>query len=158
MDDQGQHPKHDPYTIDAARAAAGRDELEAWVAEFLASPGSDNAELAEQLRDRVHCWIGPVELPFSQLHRLAGPPGHPVLVEWDEDDWRDDVADLSDKVEEGWEPPPVVVTQNDAGQLVLEDGNHRVEGMRRSGEDTAWAVVGFATTSARDRFLAAAEA
>jgi hypothetical protein len=81
-----------------------------------------------------------------------------VLVEWDEDDWRDDVEDLSEKVEEGWQPPPLVVTQNDMGQLVLEDGNHRVEGLRRSGEQQTWAVVGFASTDARDRFLEAARA
>ncbi len=31
------------YSVDAARAAAERDELDDWVARFLASPGSDNA-------------------------------------------------------------------------------------------------------------------
>jgi hypothetical protein len=158
MTDEGQqpdHPKHNPYTLEDAREAAGRDELGPWVAEFLASPGSDNADLARLLEERVRCWIGPVLLPFDQLHRLAGPPGDPVLVEWDEDDWRDDVEDLSEKVEEGWQPPPLVVTQNDQGQLVLEDGNHRVEGLRRTGEHETWAVVGFASEAARDRFLEA---
>ena len=33
------------HSLDAARVAATRDELGAWVAEFLASPGSDNAAL-----------------------------------------------------------------------------------------------------------------
>lgn len=139
------------YTVDAARAAAERDELGTWVAEFLASPGSDNAELAEQLGERLHFWTGPVEVPLGELHRLAGPPGDPVLVTWDEDDWRDDVEDLAEKVDEGWEPPPVVVSYRD-GQLVLEDGNHRVEGVRRAGEDTTWAVIGFADQADRERF------
>ena len=96
-----------------------------------------------------------MRLPLDQLHRLAGPADQPVLVTVDEDDWRDDVDDLEDKVEDGWEPPPMIVTYRD-DQLVLEDGNHRAEGLRRAGEREAWAVVSFDTTVERDRFLARA--
>ena len=141
----------DRHSIDAVRAAAARDELGAWVAEFLASPGSDNAELGEELTNRLQWWLGPVQLPLKQLHRLAGPPGEPVLCPVDEDDWRDDVDDLEHKVNEGWEPPPVIVSYRD-GQLVLEDGNHRVEGVRRSGAHHTWAVIGFDDAEQRDRF------
>lgn len=144
------------YSVEAARAASDRGELDEWVAEFLASPGSDNADLADQLADRVTCWLGPVLLPLRVLHRLAGPPDHPVLEAWDEDEWRPDVENLAEKVDDGWEPPPVVVTQQ-GEQLVLEDGNHRVEGLRRSGEDETWAVVGFADAAARDRFAVPSE-
>ena len=57
-------------------------------------------------------------------------------------------------VEEGWEPPPVVVTsRND--QVVLEDGN-RVESLRRAGRRAAWAIVNFADADTRDRFEAPA--
>lgn len=141
------------FTVETAREAAARDELDAWMARFLASPGSDNAELGQMLRERSLLWIGPLELPIDKLNRLAGPPGHPVLVPVDDEAWRDDVEDLEERVEEGWEPPPVVVTYED-GQLKLEDGNHRVEGMRRAGETMAWSVVGFQTAEERDRFIA----
>jgi hypothetical protein len=140
------------FTIESARRAAGRDELGAWVVRFLASPGSDNAPLAEQLSDPPRVWIGPLLLRIDQLHRLAGPPGHPVLRPVDDDFWRDDVDDLAEKVAEGWEPPPMIVTFRD-DQLVLEDGNHRTEGLRRTGEDEAWCVVSFASPEERDRFL-----
>ncbi len=141
------------YSLASARAAAERDELDTWVAEFLASPGSDNAELGEILTAEPRWWLGPVELPIAELNRLAGPPGDPVLVEVDEEEWRDDVAELGEKVEDGWEPPPVVVTSKD-GQLVLEDGNHRVEGLRRAGAETVWGVVGFDDPEERARFTA----
>jgi hypothetical protein len=144
---------HEAFTVDAARRAAQRDELGDWVARFLASPGSDNAELGHALTHPPRTWIGPVRLPLDQLNRLAGPSGHPVLVEVDEDEWRDDVDDLEDKVEDGWEPPPMVVTYRD-DELHLEDGNHRAEGLRRTGETEAWAVVSFDSAEARDRFLA----
>jgi hypothetical protein len=143
------------FTVETARAAAAEDRLDQWMARFLASPGSDNAPLGQMLGERGLLWIGPIELPISRLNRLAGPPGHPVVVEVDDEEWRDDISDLEEKVEDGWEPPPVVVTYDD-GQLKLEDGNHRVEGMRRAGEATAWAVVGFETAEERDRFIASA--
>jgi hypothetical protein len=143
--------RHASESLEAARGAATRDELGAWVAEFLASPGSDNAELGEELTAELRWWLGPVQIPLHQLHRLAGPPGDAVLCPVDEDYWRDDVDDLAEKVDDGWEPPPVIVSSRD-GQLVLEDGNHRVEGIRRSGARQTWAVIGFDDPAERDSF------
>jgi hypothetical protein len=148
---KGQHQ----FTVESARRAAERDELGDWVVEFLASPGSDNEALAAALGDPPRTWVGPVRLPLDQLHRLAGPPDHPVVCPVDEDFWRDDVQDLADKVDDGWQPPPMVVTFRD-DQLVLEDGNHRAEGIRRAGEDEVWAVISFDSPAERDRFLARA--
>jgi hypothetical protein len=145
------------FSTESARAAAARDELDAWVAGFLASPGSDNPVLGQMLNDPPRSWLGPVRLPLDRLNRLAGPPGEPVLREVDEDEWRDDVDDLAERVEDGHEPPPVIVTHRD-GELVLEDGNHRVEALRRAGADEVWAVVGFADPAERDRFIARSEA
>jgi hypothetical protein len=141
------------FSVESARAAAERDELGDWVARFLASPGSDNAVLAALLSDRLRWWTGPVQLPIHQLHRLAGPPGDPVLYPVDDDYWRDDVEELGEKVEDGFEPAPVIVAYRD-GRLVLEDGNHRVEGLRRAGEDVAWALVGFESADDRRHFAA----
>jgi hypothetical protein len=155
-DEAPEHPPvHEhPYSLDSARQAAERDELAAWVAEFLASPGSDNAPLAEILAQRPGNWAGPVSLPIDQLNRLAGPPGAPVLEEVAEDEWRDDVEELKERVEEGWEPPPLIVTCKD-DEFLVEDGNHRIEGLRRAGIEEAWSIVNFEDPAARDRFLAA---
>ena len=143
------------YTVQTARQAGERDELEEWVTRFLASPGSDNAALAEQLCEPRRWWLGPVELPIDQLHRLAGPADQPVLEVVEEDDWRDDVDDLAERIEEDedWEPPPSIVSFRKNGQLVLEDGNHRVEALRRTGEKCTWAIVCFEDPEERDRFV-----
>lgn len=146
-----------PFSLESARQAARRGDLGRWVADFLASPGSDNAALADDLRRRAPYWIGPVLVPLDELHRLAGPADHPVLVEVDEDDWRDDVEELKEEIEDGWEPPPLVATFRD-DQLVLEDGNHRVESLRRAGGSEGWTVIGFADGEARDRFVVATAA
>lgn len=142
---------HREFSLASARQAARDEELAEWVARFLASPGSDNAALAHELTDPPRTWMGPVQLPLDRLHRLAGPPGDPVLQPTDEDDWRDDVSDLEQLVAEGWEPPPVIVSYRD-DQLVLEDGNHRVEGIRRAGIEVAWAVVNVESPDDRHRF------
>ena len=142
-----------PYSVTTAREAAERDDLAAWVAAFLASPGSDNAPLAEILSERPDNWTGPVQLPIDRLSRLAGPPGAPVLEEVEEHEWRDDVEDLKERVE-GWEPPPLIVTCRD-DQFLVEDGNHRIEGMRRAGVDEAWSIINFEDPAERDRFEAA---
>ncbi len=141
------------HSVTAAREAAERDELGAWVEDFLASPGSDNPELGEKLERERQWWAGPVLLPIEELARLAGPPEHPVLRPVDDDEWRDDVYDMADKIRGGWEPPPVVVTCR-GGDLLLEDGNHRVESLRQAGREEAWSVVGFDRREDRDEFLA----
>ena len=140
-----------PYSVESARAAAARDELDEWVEAFLASPGSDNAPLGEVLKENKRCWLGPVLVPVDRLHRLAGPPEHPVLCPVDEDYWRDDVDDLEQKVREGWQPPPVIASFRN-GQIVLEDGNHRVEGVRRTGADEVWTIIGFDSDADRAAF------
>jgi hypothetical protein len=147
-------PEHE-FSVDTARSAARDDRLEAWVADFLSSPGSDNPELAELLSEPPRHWLGPVLVPIRLLNRLAGPPGEPVLCPVDDDEWRDDVEEMKDEIEEGWEPPPLVVTFRD-GQLVLEDGNHRVESLRRSGRHEGWAVIAFDDRETRDQFHIAA--
>ena len=144
------------HTVDSARAAAARDELGAWVTAFLGSPGSDNAELADLLTEQGLCWLGPVQLPLDQLGRLAGPPGAPVMEEVDDEYWRDDVDELARRIEDGLQPPPTVVTYRD-GDLVLEDGNHRVEALRRAGVGVAWCIVGFRDAEERDRFVVRSE-
>jgi hypothetical protein len=146
------------YTTDSAREAAGRDQLEDWVARFLSSPGSDNGGLAHLLTaERPLAWLGPVQLPLDQLHRLAGPPDQPVLTPVEDHEWRDDVDDLARRIEEGHEPAPVIVSHQ-GDHLRLEDGNHRVEALRRAGIDQAWAVIGFEDPDERERFVARSEA
>ncbi len=142
----------DEYSTDAARSAARRDALGDWVADFLRSPGSDNAPLADQLTEKYRWWVGPVQVPLDQLHRLAGPPGAPVLRAVDDDEWGDEVDDLSRRIQAGDDAPPVIVSYR-GDRLVLEDGNHRVEALRRAGADQAWVVIGFEETEDRDRFL-----
>ncbi len=136
-----------------ARAAAERGDLARWVRDFLGTDGSDNAELGMQLFEQKASWTGPIELEFDDLHRLAGPPDQPTLERLTDEDL-DTVDDMADSVEDGWEPPPLVVSIDADGQMVVEDGNHRTEGLRRAGHRKYWSVVGFDDDDQRAAFLA----
>jgi hypothetical protein len=140
------------YSLQSAREAASHDQLGEWVARFLASPGSDNPALAQQLTAELHWWDGPVLLPIDRLHRLAGPAGDPVLCVVDDDYWDERVESMDQLAEEGWDPPPVIVACR-GNQFELEDGNHRVESVRRAGKREAWAIVGFLHEPDRDTFV-----
>ena len=138
------------FSVASAREAAQEGRLGEWVRQFLGSPGSDNAPLAQRLSEELGWWAGPVQSPLDQLQRLAGPPGDPVLCPVDEEYWDQRVEAMDRLAEEGRELPPVIVAWRGDG-FVLEDGNHRVEGVRRAGRRTTWAVVGFAKQEDRDR-------
>lgn len=138
------------HSLQGARTAARGGELADWVAGFLASPGSDNAVLAEALPEEFAWWLGPVQLPLDQLQRLAGPPSDPVVCPVDEDYWDERVDAMTQRAEVGWEPAPVIVAYRD-DRFVLEDGNHRVESVRRAGRRAVWAVIGFEHREDHDR-------
>ena len=140
------------YSLDGARKASERHALTDWVTGFLASPGSDNPALAEQLSQELGWWTGPVQLPLGQLNRLVGPPGDPVLCPVGDEYWDGRLGELDKRVGAGWEPPPVIVSYR-SGTLMLEDGNHRAESVRRAGRQLVWAIIGFENQEDSDVFL-----
>ena len=140
-----------PDSLQAAKRAASDDRLDEWVTDFLASPGSDNEALAADLALNETVYAGPIELDLEQLVPRAGPDDAEVEVVEDAQTWNDEVSAMGDSVEDGWEPPPLLVSYRD-GQLVVEDGNHRCQALLESGAERCWAIVTFADASQRDAF------
>ena len=138
------------FDLASARRAAERGETALWVGDFLASRGSDNPALAAALAQREHWWVGPISLPLDALTRLAGPEAD-ALVPVPDDEWEEDVSDMEESVEQGWDPPPLLAEfQN--GKLLLQDGNHRYEALERSGAPRAWVLIYFDDLGERDAF------
>jgi hypothetical protein len=139
------------FSVDAARRAAEDGRLSDWVLAFLASAGSDNEELAAAFAFRGAAYLGPLLLDFDRLTPMAGPDEDAVVVPVPEAEWEPDVEGMEESVEEGWQPPPLLVTHRD-GQFLLEDGNHRFEALRRSGEVRGWVILAFADAAEREVF------
>jgi hypothetical protein len=93
-----------------------------------------------------------VRLRFDDLYRLAGPPDQPTLAPLSDEDL-ETVEEMGDSIDDGWEAPPLIVSYRNA-RLVVEDGNHRIEGLRRCGHSEYWAVVGFDDDDQRQAFFA----
>jgi hypothetical protein len=140
------------FSVASAKRAADGDQLADWVADFLASPGSGNAELAAALAMRGTVYLGPIRFALGRLTPMAGPDGDDVIVPVAKEDWESDVDDMVQSLEEGWHPPPLLVSHRD-GKYFLEDGNHRCETLRREGHTYAWTILLFADTMERDLFL-----
>jgi hypothetical protein len=138
------------FDLASAFSAADDDELALWVGDFLASRGSDNATLAAALATREHWWLGPVRLSLDLLVPLAGPDDD-ALCPVEPEDWEDDVGSMESSIEHGWEPAPLLA-QYDRGELLLQDGNHRYEALKRSGETHAWVLVWFDDPDERRAF------
>ncbi len=141
------------FSLAGARRAAEHDALARWVGDFLASAGSDNGVLAAALAQQRHWWLGPLEIPLEDLIRLAGPEDE-ALCTIEPDEWEDDVGAMTDSLDDGWQPPPLLAEYQE-GRLVLQDGNHRFEALVRADESHAWTLVYFDDPHDRDDFIAA---
>jgi hypothetical protein len=128
------------FTRASAQTAARRGKIADWVSEFLASRGSDNAILAAALAQDPHSWAGPLEVALGDLEPLAGPADEEVLCPIDPTEWENEVEAIEARIDEGWDPPPLLVEYQN-GQLLLQDGNHRYEALVRKGQPTAWVIV-----------------
>lgn len=143
---------HRQFSLASAFAAAEDDRLALWVGDFLASRGSDNATLAAGLAQERTWWLGPLRIPLSELTQLAGPVDEDVLCTVEPEEWEDDVGAMEESIEQGWEPPPLLVEHRD-GELLLQDGNHRYEALDRAGETHTWVLIWFTDEAERDRFV-----
>jgi hypothetical protein len=140
------------FSLASAQRAADEGRLAEWVGAFLASPGSANAELAASLAMRGVVYLGPVRFGLDRLTPMAGPEGDEVIVPVAKEDWESDVEAMEHSVEQGWHPPPLLVSHHD-GEYFLEDGNHRCETLRRAGTTDGWSILLFADEDERDRFV-----
>jgi len=140
------------FSLASARHAANEDRLAEWVVDFLSSPGSSNPALAAAFAMSGATYLGPMRFALDRLTPMAGPDGDEVVVPVAEEDWESDVEGMEHSIEQGWHPPPLLVSHHD-GKYFLEDGNHRYEALRRIGATHAWTILLFADEVERERFL-----
>ena len=140
------------FSLASARHAADEGRLAEWVVDFLASPGSSNSALAAAFAMSGARYVGPIRFALGRLTPMAGPIGDDVVVPVAEEVWESEVEAMEHSIEQGWHPPPLLVSHHD-GKYYLEDGNHRYETLRRTGATYAWIILLFLDEAERDLFL-----
>lgn len=125
------NPKPFPFPFhDADKetvAAKKAHTLEEWVQKFLLNEG--NHGLATALRTEAALMVDLIEIPLSLLNKIEGP--EPVQKRETLDVWEERVSGLTLMIEEGYKPPPLIVTDF-WKPFEIVDGNHRHEAMLRN--------------------------
>jgi hypothetical protein len=128
------------FSVRGARAAATAGQLEAWVHAFLtnAGPGA-NVPMAIGLRKQRRWWIGPIAIPLGSLVRICGPEPD-MEYRTTPDAWEAKVSAIAAAATDPESLPPLILMFHEAG-LMLCDGNHRHEALRRRGYAHGWALI-----------------
>lgn len=113
-------------------------DVEEWVHSFLLGPGNNKA-LSDGLKLQRRHWSGPVRLPLLLLSRCCGPEeGMEFAIP--QESWEERIGRMERLLASGWEPAPLIV-HYEGGLLVIRDGNHRHEAMRRQGAQSCYAII-----------------
>jgi hypothetical protein len=130
------------FTVSGARHAAAAGQLDDWVHAFLTNDGwGSNHPMAVGLRKQRRWWMGPVLVPLASLTRICGPEPE-MQYRTTVDGWEARVSAIGATASFPELLPPLILEHKEH-RLVLCDGNHRHEALRRHGETSAWSVVWF---------------
>lgn len=130
------------YAPTAASALAfGRAGLlKEWLQAFLRNEGN-NVLFADGLLLAPRRYHTPVRMPMSGLTRCCGPEPD-MAFQVDRAAFERRVEALMETLRLGeWDMPPLIVQRHADGRLTLNNGNHRLEALRRLGVEDAWVLV-----------------
>lgn len=126
------------FTINEAVSYSKDGRIEEWVHLFLNSVGG-NPPFSQGLKLEKRYWLGPVHIEISKLKRCCGPEPE-MQFHNPRDEWEFEIEKFRELIRSGWDMPPLIV-QHEGDDLVINDGNHRIEAMSREGYDKCWAII-----------------
>lgn len=112
--------------------------IEEWIHSFLLSEGN-NKGLSQGLKKEKRYWIGPEEISLERLKRCCGPE-EDMEFKVPEANWNKKVGRMSLSLNEGWEPPPLIVEFRE-NELSIRDGNHRYEALKVEKYFHYWTII-----------------
>jgi hypothetical protein len=130
--------KYEP-TVKSAIDFSNSGVLEEWIHLFLRSEG-DNVGFSDGLKLFPRKFAPPTLMDLNQFVRCCGPESD---MKWqiDEKGFNTKVHGIMDKYRTGtWDMPPLIIGLSD-GMYEVNDGNHRIEALKRLKIDKYWVII-----------------
>lgn len=126
------------FTVKETIRFSKEGKIEEWVHLFLNSHGG-NAPFSEGLKLHKRYWLGPLQIDINKLRRCCGP--EPNMKYFSNPcDWENEIKKFQELLKNGTEMPPLIV-QHEGNDLIVNDGNHRLETMKREGTKKCWVII-----------------
>jgi hypothetical protein len=126
------------FTVKEAVSFSKEGRIEEWVHLFLNSVG-DNVPFSEGLKLEKRYWTGPLLIKPDKLRRCCGPEPNMKYFNAPED-WECEISKFQQLIRNDWEMPPLIV-QHVENELIVNDGNHRLEALIREGIEKCWVII-----------------
>ena len=126
------------FSVEEALEFTSKGEIEEWVHLFLNSIG-DNKPFSEGLKLQKRYWLGPLFIELNKLERCCGPEPEIQFVV-PADGWESHITYFQSLIRNGWNMPPLIA-YNEGNYLLVNDGNHRLEAMRREKVEKCWVII-----------------
>lgn len=140
--------KKKQLTSQDALQAKGKGTLREWVQEYLNS--EKNYGLAAALEKQTAVFVDIIEFPLAELRKIEGP--EPVSDRESLDRWEERVSAIELLIDQGYEFPPLVVTDY-WKPLEIADGSHRHEAFLRKGIKKYWTIFFIKDKSNKQKVL-----
>ncbi|WBW95567.1 ParB N-terminal domain-containing protein [Oceanirhabdus sp. W0125-5] len=126
------------FNVNEAIEFYKKGDIEEWVHLFLNSVGN-NKPFSEGLKLQKRYWIGPILIDIDKLTRCCGP--EPEMQYYNSpESWDKHIEKFQDLIRDGWDMPPLIA-ENKEGKLIVNDGNHRIEALKRENIKKCWAII-----------------
>jgi len=126
------------FTVKTSLDAKEKGMLQEWINDFLNSEGG-NRGLLEGLKIKKRYWRGPYEIDIDKLIRCCGPEKNMEYIV-SKEAFEKNVNHLKEIFDQKGELPPLIAEYVN-GCLIVRDGNHRLEALRRCGIKKYWVLV-----------------
>lgn len=130
---------HDKWTVESAQKADEQGKLREWLIEYLKNEG-DNLKLAEAIEELTKTMtLEPLKMmSLDKMKIMVGPPES--KRKWTDKNWETNTQKFIKLIQDGWSPPPIILTDYWGEKHAITDGNHRYEAMRQLGYKEYWAI------------------
>lgn len=113
-------------------------EIEQWVHDFLLGRGN-NVAFSKGLKLESRVFERPKMMALSQFTRCCGPEDSMKYFE-PREAFESRVHAMVEAVQDGWEMPPLIIKYS-GDTYELNDGNHRLEALKRLGFERYWIIL-----------------